>query len=129
LRPGERLHQQAAEHEAQTPVQHRGKDRDECDEPDGAATHLRNGGEFLDQPRRGRRAGDDVAADGDEGHLHRERNEAPEAEAELLGDLHRSRAIDHRAGRDDDQRHRDEDEGIGNHFSAQAVNPSARRAM
>ncbi len=60
----------------------------------------------------GRRAGDDVAADGDEGHLHRERNEAPEAEAELLGDLHRPRTIDHRAGRDDHQRHRDEDEGI-----------------
>ena len=60
------------------PMDHRGKRREQRHHRDGPAAGARNRRETPHQRRDRRRIGDDISAHDDEGHLHREGDQAPE---------------------------------------------------
>ncbi|KAF1061436.1 MAG: hypothetical protein GAK45_02222 [Pseudomonas citronellolis] len=82
---GQGTHQQAAEHQRQTPVEQGGEHRDQRHPAHRRAAVLRQAREAVDQARSRRRACDHIAANDHEGHLHGERDQAPEPVTKGLG--------------------------------------------
>ena len=78
-------HQQTTEYQRQAPVEQGGDHGNQRHPGDRRATVFRDTRQTVDQLDRRRRTGDHVAADDHEGHLHGERDQAPEAVAKGFG--------------------------------------------
>ena len=127
-RSRQRAHQQAAEDQAQAPVEQRGQHADGRDKADRAAAGGRAcAASRSDQPLRRRRGRDDIAADRDESHLHGEGDQAPEAVAEGLADRQRGAPLASAASATTTTAIATKMKASGNQRSAQAVNAMAMR--
>ena len=76
-------HEQPGEDQREPPRDERAGHAEERDEGHRRPRRPRDRGQPADQPGEGRRGGDHEAAHDDQGHLHRERHQDPEAAAEL----------------------------------------------